>query len=123
MSNKNYEQGSTISDDFKEQTIKYTLSKKDDDLYHEEDNILFKVIRVKRIGMPNREEKWKIFDENKVIFVVEGHKLAKKERAFLRGIDGVNFLIGEFKRGVKSFNALKIAIKKVMKKSKKIKKT
>lgn len=101
----------TISDSFKEQNVKFVLSKKEDDLYHDEDNIVHKLIRVKRVGMPNKGEKWKIVDENKVIFTLDGHKLTKKERAFLYTIDGVNFLIEQFKTGAKSFNAIKTALK------------
>ena len=116
---KNYEQNATISDDFKEQNIKYTLSKHDDDLYHEENNVAGKVLRVKWIKLPNKGDRWKILDENnRALFVVEGNKLSKKERAFLRTVDGFNFLIKQFKDGAQSFNKLKTAIKNNMKKSK-----
>ena len=115
MDNKYYEQNPTISDDFKEQNIKYTLSKHEDDLYHDEDNLIFKVIRVKRVGMPNRGEKWKIFEDTKLIFTLNGHKLTKKEKDFLRTIDGINMLMSEFRTGLKSFNAIKKAIKDKLK--------
>lgn len=98
--------------EFKEQNIKYVLSKFEYDLYHEEDDIATPVIRVKRTSMPNKGEKWKIFENNKIMFTIEGTKLSLKEREFLRGIDGVNFLIGQYKQGIKSFNALKTEIKK-----------
>jgi len=121
--NKYYEQNPTISDDFKEQNIKYTLSKHEDDLYNDEDNIAFRVIRVKRIGMPARGEKWRIFEDAKVIFTIDGHKLTKKEKEFLRTIDGINFLMSEFKTGPKSFNAIKKAIKIKLKPKQKKKRT
>jgi len=114
MSNKNTTDnnttGSTI-EDYKDQGSKYNLNKFEYDLYHEEDNIPEKVIRVKRFSMPNKGERWKIFEDNKVIFIIEGSKLTSKQREFLQTIEGVNFLIEQFKSGIKSFNALKNKIK------------
>lgn len=94
---------------------KYNLSKFEYDLYHEEDDKAEKVIRVKRFSMPNKGEKWKIFEDNKAMFVVEGTKLTNKEKEFLRTVDGVNFLIAQYKDGIKSFNSLKNEIKKKLK--------
>lgn len=99
----------------KDGNLKYNLSKFEYDLYHEEDDKAEKVIRVKRVAMPNKGEKWKIFEDNKVMFVVEGTKLTNKEKEFLRTIDGVNFLITQYKQGIKSFNSLKNEIKKKLK--------
>jgi hypothetical protein len=99
----------------KENGQKYNLSKFEYDLYHEEDDKSEKVIRVKRVSMPNKGEKWKISEDTKVMFVVEGTKLNNKEKEFLRTADGVNFLIAQYKQGIKSFNALKNEIKKKLK--------
>ena len=99
----------------KDASLKYNLSKFEYDLYHEEDDKSEKVIRVKRVSMPNKGEKWKIFEDNKVMFVVEGTKLTNKEKEFLRTVDGVNFLIAQYKTGIKSFNSLKNEIKKRLK--------
>jgi hypothetical protein len=99
----------------KDGNLKYNLSKFEYDLYHEEDDKAEKVIRVKRVSMPNKGEKWKIFEDNKVMFTLEGTKLTNKEKDFLRTVDGVNFLIGQYKQGIKSFNSLKNEIKKKLK--------
>jgi hypothetical protein len=104
-----------VTEEFKDQNQKYSLSKFEFDLYHEEDDVAEKVIRVKRVSMPNKGEKWKIFEDNKVMFVVEGSKLTNKEKDFLRTVDGVNFLISQYKQGIKSFNSLKAEIKKKLK--------
>lgn len=101
-------------EEFKDQS-KFNLSKFEFDLYHEEDDVAEKVIRIKRVSLPNKGEKWKIFEDNKVMFVVEGAKLTNKEKDFLRSVDGMNFLIAQFKKGIKSFNALKTEIKKNLK--------
>lgn len=118
MSNKNipadpntFSQG----EEYKDQHSKFNLSKFDFDLYHEEDDKAEKVIRIKRVSMPNKGEKWKIFENNKVMFVVEGTKLTNKEKEFLRTVDGLNFLIAQYKSGIKSFNSLKNEIKKNLK--------
>lgn len=104
-----------VTEEFKDQNQKYNLSKFEFDLYHEEDDKVEKVIRVKRVSMPNKGEKWKIFEDNKVMFVLEGTKLTNKEKEFLHTVDGVNFLIAQYKAGIKSFNSLKNELKKKLK--------
>jgi hypothetical protein len=116
MANKpNPEASPQVQEEFKDQNLKYNLSKFEYDLYHDEDDVTEKVIRVKRFSMPNKGEKWKIFEDNKVMFIVEGTKLTNKEKEFLRTIDGVNFLIAQYKEGIRSFNHLKTEIKKKLK--------
>ncbi len=105
----------TASTDIKEIVgSKHILSKFEYDLYHEEDDISMPVIRVKRTGMPNKGEKWRIMENNKVILIVDGVKLSKKEREFLRTATGVLFLINQHKQGIRSFNSLKAEIKKIL---------
>lgn len=104
-----------VTEEFRDQNSKYNLSKIEMDLYHEEYDVAEKVISVKRVSLPNNGVKWKISENNKVMFVVEGSKLTKKEREFLQTAEGFNFLITQFKTGIKSFNALKTEIKKKLK--------
>lgn len=114
----------TVSDDtpavvspeeIKELGQKHPLSRFEGDLYREEDDVTLPVIRVKRINTSNKIEKWKIFEDNKSVFVIEGAKLNNKEKDFLRTPEGFSFLIAQYKLGIKSFNSLKIAIKKKIK--------
>ena len=105
----------TTGEEVKDSNLKYNLSKFDYDLYKEEDDIALTVIRVKHINLPNKGDRWKIFENNTVSFIVEGTKLNNKEKEFLRTVDGVNFLIRQYKQGIKSFSALKSEIKKVIK--------
>ena len=113
MVNKtNSDNSQSSSDDFKDQNMKHNLSKFDYDLYHDEDNVAEKVIRIKRFDMPNKGEKWKLFEDNKVILVIEGTKLSNKEKEFLRTVDGINFILKTYKSGITSFNELKLEIKK-----------
>lgn len=116
MSNKiNNESSPQVVEEFKEPNLKYNLSKFEYDLYHEEDDIVEKVIRVKRFELPNNGERWKIFEDNKILITIEGSKLTKKEKLFLRSINGINFLISLSKNGIKSFNYLKMELRKKLK--------
>ena len=103
-----------ITEEFKDQNQKYNLSKFEFDLYHEEDDIAEKIIRVKRVAMPNKGEKWKVMSDNKLVFTVEGDKLSKKEREYLQTVDGFNFILAQAKVGIKSLNAFKTELKKVL---------
>ncbi len=98
-----------------QQSIKHILSKYEYDLYKEEDDIPQKVIRVKRFSMPNKGEKWKVFEDTKVIFILDGTKLNNKEKDYLRTVEGVNFLITQFKDGIKSLNFIRKEIKSNLK--------
>jgi hypothetical protein len=115
MSNKSSDHSITpVTEEIKGNNSKYSLSKYDFDLYHEEDDIVEVVIRVKRSSMPNNGEKWKITSDNKLLFTIEGTSLSKKERAYLQTVDGFNFILKQAKAGIKSLNSFKIELKKVL---------
>jgi hypothetical protein len=113
MSNRDTENQSTnITDEVREHTTKHTLSKFEHDLYIEENDVVMPIIRVKWFGSPKGKERWKIFRDDVPIFLVDGAKLSKKGREFLRGINGTNFMIGAYKSGqTKSFSAFRAALK------------
>lgn len=94
---------------------KGTLNRYEYDLFDEEKDKIEKLVRVKRIQMPNKGEKWKIFCDNKPIFVIEGSKISKKEKEYLRTPEGFSFLILQCKNGIKSLNKLRIEIRKKIK--------
>ena len=109
--NNDTSDSTSITDELKSNNNKYNLSKFEFDLYDEESNKPHKVVRVKRFSVPNKGEKWKIFEDNKVMFIVEGSKLTNKEKAFLRTVEGIGFLLSSYKKGIKSFNSLKNELK------------
>src|SRR4051812_43367681 len=116
MKNKIFDSSQTFQEfEGKDQNVKYILSKFDYDLFDEESNIPSKVYRVKRVSMPNKGEKWKIFEDSKVVFTIESTKISAKEKDFLRSVDGINFLMDKAKAGIKSLNWLRIEIKKFIK--------
>ncbi len=110
---------STISDDYRIGSSKFILSKIEDELYKEDANVVMPLIRVKHIALPNKGDRWRIFADAEQVIVIEGKKLTKKERVFLRGLDGVSFLIAQVKAGAKSFSGIKSAIKIRLKQTKK----
>lgn len=111
MSDKNV----SYEDDNKKVNL-HSSNKFEHELYHVEDNVVEKIFRVKRIAaITSNAEKWKIFEDDKVTWIIDGKKLSKKEKEFIRTIDGVNFLITECKKGIKSFNYLKTELKKKLK--------
>lgn len=101
--------------DYKEAGAKFNLSKFEHDLYKEEDDIVNKIIRIKRITLPNKGENWKVFQDGKAIELIEGSKLSMKEREFFRTIQGINFILKYFKSGWKSFSHFKKELKLFMK--------
>jgi hypothetical protein len=95
----------------KDQFQGHALSKFDFDLYHEESDVSLPVIRVKRISLPNNGERWKVFSDSKITLVIEGGKLTKKEKEFLRSVEGASWLLVQAKIGIKSLNAFKKELK------------
>jgi len=98
---------------------KYGLSKIDHDLYKEEDDKVEKVIRAKHFNLPNKGDRWKIFEDNKIVCIIEGNKLNKKEKDFLKSVEGITWLLAEAKSGIKSFHSLKKNLKNKLNKIKK----
>lgn len=96
--------------------VKHTFSKFDYDLFDEEKYVVEKVIRVKRIASANKNERWNIFENNKIVFVLEGSKVSKKEKEYLRTPNGFSFLICQGKTGIKSLAGLRKELKKVIEK-------
>ena len=104
-----------LQEELRDVPLKYPLSKFEYDLFNEEDDVKERVIRVKASYSARKGDRWKILEDNKIIFIVDGNKLNKKERAFLKTVDGMSWLISQAKAGIRSFNSLKIAVKKKMK--------
>lgn len=90
---------------------KLILSKFDYELFDEEKYKPEKIIRIKKVNSPNKGERWKIMEDDKIVFTLDGMKLSKKEKEFLRTPDGFSFLLGQQKIGIKSFNSLRQELK------------
>jgi len=93
---------------------KQVLSKNDFELFREENHTVNTVFRVKYFCV-GKVEKWKCYKDNKQIFIIEASKLLKKEVAFIKTVEGFNFLLNECKAGATSFSDFKKKIKEKMK--------
>jgi hypothetical protein len=87
------------------------FSKFDYDLFDETKDTVERIVRVKRVVSADKREKWRVIEDSKIVFVVDGNRISKMEREFLRTADGFNFLISAYKGGVKSVVKLKIYLK------------
>jgi len=90
---------------------KFINSKADMELFDEAKAAPATVFRVKRMSSATKGERWRILENEELKFILEGSKLSKKECMFLRTVEGVNFLVAEFKIGFKSFNELRSRLK------------
>lgn len=100
------------SRDNKDQSVKINSNKFEYDLFDEEQNIIEKFIRVRRYTLPNNGEKWKIFLNNKILIVLEGIKFSEEEKKFLRSVEGVNFLIRNYKNSSPNIDEISLQINK-----------
>lgn len=109
------EQLSASASEYKEGG-KFLLSKNDIELFDEKKaEKPATVVRVKRMGSTAKNERWRIFENDELKFILDGSKLSKKECAYLRTVEGANWLINIYKEGFKSLNELKIHLKKKLK--------
>jgi hypothetical protein len=101
-------------DEFKEGSSKHILSKFEFDLYDEEQDKVNKVIRIKRVKLPKEGESWKIIEDSKTILLIEGVKLSKKEKAFIKTPEGINYLLKIYKTGANNIIKIRAELKKVI---------
>jgi len=86
--------------------------KQDCELYHDEDNIPGSIVHVKRhCSKTSKEESWKVFVNNEEFLIIKGSRFTEKEREFLRGTDGMMFMINGAKSGWNSVSEFKRQLK------------
>lgn len=95
------------------QDSKLTL-RADNELFNEEENsIIHPVINVKRIKTSKNED-WQIIINGKKVILLKGNKFKNNEKEYLRTVDGMKFLITEYKNGKKSISKIKEDLRKVL---------
>lgn len=97
-----------------EEDIMTALYKLDSELFDEESNVVHKLINVRRIELPQNGEDWEILEDNKVMFTVKGVKLTKKQRSFLRSLQGISSLMELYKEGQINMNKIKKKINNLL---------
>jgi hypothetical protein len=108
-----YDAGGIYDNMLETKDYKIILSKSDDDLFDEEKHIAEKSYRVKRISY-GKNEKWRIYENNKVMLTIDGTKISKKEREYLRTTNGFSFIIKQVKSGIKSVNKIRTSLKQIL---------
>lgn len=91
------------------------LLRADNELYNEEDNIVSPVISVRRVRLPRSGEDWEVLVNGKVALLMKGTRFTNSEKDFLRTVEGLTFVISEYKEGHKSVVKIKERMKKVLK--------
>lgn len=90
------------------------LNKYEYDLFHDEDHKVYKIVRLKRISTASKEE-WRFFEDDSVTLTLDGKLFSENEKNFMRTVDGVNFLLKEYKSGKILEVDLKTSIKEHVK--------
>jgi hypothetical protein len=79
----------------------------DNELFKDEDDIVYDTVSVKRTSSTRHGENWDILVNGKSSLKLKGDRFTKKEKEFLRTPAGVQFVIAEFKNGCSSINKFK----------------
>lgn len=85
--------------------------KADNELFDDESYQVQKLINVKRIDLPKGAEEWEILEDNEIVLSMKGTRFTNPEKKFLRTVEGMKFLIKEFKSGSRSVVKIKSSLK------------
>jgi len=97
-----------------EEDVMTVVYKLDSELFDEENNVVHKLINVRRVELPQSGEDWEILEDNKVMFTVKGVKLTKKQKLFLRSVEGISSLMQLYKEGQINMNKIKNKINSLL---------
>lgn len=91
-----------------------SLLRSDNEFFNEKDsNIIHSIINVKRIKLPKNGEYWEILVNGKVTLLMKSTRFTNQEKEFLRSIEGMKWLITEYKNGKKSVVKIKEVLRKI----------
>lgn len=60
------------------------------------------LIGVKHLRLAKKKEDWVILENKKAVLRLKDYRLSKKEKEFLQTLEGLQFLIREYKNGARS---------------------
>lgn len=90
------------------------LLRTDNELFNEEDSsVVHPVINVKKIRLSKSGEDWEILVDGKVAISMKGTRFTSQERDFLRSVEGMKFLVAEYKKGKKSVVKIKEELRRI----------
>lgn len=96
-------------------SFNFHLLKADNELFDEDSNKANKVISAKRVKLPKNGEDWQILENGKAVLVLKGTRFTNVEKNFLHTVDGMKFLVSEYKTGSRSVLKIKEKIKQILK--------
>lgn len=92
----------------------FHILRADNELFNEEANIALPIINVKRVKLPRNGEDWEVIENGQVVLTLKGTRFTNPEKTFLRTVEGMQFLMAQYKSGKKSVVKIKEEIKKVL---------
>ncbi len=95
-----------IYDDEQKISAVYNL-KTNDELFDDDKNIVHPILRIRKITRPKGKERWEILENNKTVIILRTNSLSKLDVDFLNTINGVQFIMNEYKSGNKSANKIR----------------
>jgi hypothetical protein len=93
----------------------FNILKTDNELFREEDYVPSALIQVKRVALPKKGEDWEILADGRAALVIKGIRFTKSEREYFRSLDGMRFLIAQYKEGSRSVVKIKESLNKLKK--------
>jgi hypothetical protein len=82
----------------------------DNELFKDEDNIVYPLIQVKKINKSKNGESWQILQDKKVVLVLKAEDFDEKELEFLKTYEGFLYLINGYKNGYRELSEFKDGI-------------
>jgi hypothetical protein len=78
-----------------------------DELYDEQKDIIFPMLRIKRVSRPKNNERWEIIENGVVLLSLKRSTITNIDAEFLYTVDGIKFLLERFKSGARTIGKLK----------------
>jgi hypothetical protein len=100
--------------DSEARNFNFHLLKADNELFNEEANKASTVTSAKRVKLPKNGEDWHILENGKIALLMKGTRFTNAEKEFLRTVEGMKFLVAEYKSGSKSVVKIKEKMKKLI---------
>jgi hypothetical protein len=82
----------------------------DNELFKEEDNIVYSLMQVRKINKSKNGESWQILQDRKVVLVLKAEYFDDKELQFLKTPKGFLYLIDGYKKGWREMSEFKDGI-------------
>jgi hypothetical protein len=109
-----------VSDEENNVSTTYNL-RTTDELFDDQQNIVYPILRVKRINKPKDNERWEVTSGDEVVVVIKRSSLTNGDAALLYSADGIKFLLDQVKSGNRSAVKIKESLqeyRRLMKKEK-----